>query len=296
MTSRADDPDHTEPPTPPQDTPRAWPSSPVPPGRQRGLLQRLRRVPVLRRVDQSRTLLAAVDQVRQRLPGDPNYGDPLSVSGTDAPGILGQQLASLASRSPSALRELGLGALQVWQAYAASRPQAIGEAEQVVLFTDLGRFSSWTLKVGDAEAIELLRTVSAAVEPLFRQHHGELVKRLGDGLMAVFDDAEDAVAAAIAARDEVDRISLAKGKPRLRAGLHRGRPSKLGNDYFGVDVNVAARVAAAAAPGEVLISNSLVERLDPAHHELRRRRRFRAKGVPTEVTVYTVRPAPSPQP
>ena len=50
-------------------------------------------------------------------------------------------------------------------------------------------------------------------------------------------------------------------RPELRGGIHFGRPRKLGSDYFGVDVNVAARVAAAAGPGEVLISEAVCDQL-----------------------------------
>jgi adenylate cyclase len=69
-----------------------------------------------------------------------------------------------------------------------------------------------------------------------------------------------------------------------------GRPRRLGDDYLGTDVNIAARVAEAAAGGEVLISDSVRERLE--EHGLKlKRRRFKAKGAPTELSVYSVRRA-----
>ena len=69
-----------------------------------------------------------------------------------------------------------------------------------------------------------------------------MVKRLGDGAMAVFSDAEPAVCAAFDAqrRDLQDR---GRGiRPTQRAGVHRGTPRKVKGDFLGVDVNIAARV------------------------------------------------------
>lgn len=242
---------------------------------------------VLGWIDQDPRLLAVADRVRRWLPGDPRYGDPLSVSGAEPQNVLGQQLANLASRKPSALRELGLGALQVWQAYASARPTEVGDADVTVVFTDLGKFSDWTLRVGDRAALGWLREVSAEVEPLITANRGELVKRLGDGLMVVFGDVDGALEFMIAARDAVDALA-GPDRPRMRCGAHLGRPSRLGGDYFGADVNIAARVAGAAAPGEVLVSSTVHDGLDMDRHTLRKRLWFRAKGVPTDIRVYTV--------
>jgi adenylate cyclase len=79
--------------------------------------------------------------------------------------------------------------------------------------------------------------------------------------------------------------------PALRAGLHLGRPSRIGGDYLGVDVNVAARVAEAAHGGEVLVSQTACERLEPDTFELKKLRRFKAKGRPGDLIVYSVKVA-----
>ena len=115
---------------------------------------------------------------------------------------------------------------------------------------------------------------------------GRVVKRLGDGLMAVFEEPHEAVCAAIDAAAAVERIQVGSYRPQMRAGVHLGRPRKLGADFFGVDVNVAARVAAAAGPGEVLVSEAARERLDDEQVALRRKWRFRAKGTPKDLRVY----------
>ena len=239
----------------------------------------------LRRVDRDPLLLAAADWLRDRAPGDRRYGDPLSVGGNSAGDLLGRRLASRPDQ-PSVFRELGMGALQVWQAHADRYPQEPGGRELAVLFTDLAGFSDWTLQAGDETALELLRRVGAEIEPRI-ERRGTVVKRLGDGLMAVFEDPDEALAAAVAARDAVDGVVVDGHRLRLRAGVHVGHPQKLSGDYFGRDVNIAARVAAAAEGGEVLISSPTRDKL-VAPAQLRRRTSFTAKGVPEELNVYTV--------
>ncbi|HVL94935.1 MAG TPA: adenylate/guanylate cyclase domain-containing protein, partial [Solirubrobacteraceae bacterium] len=197
-----------------------------------------------RSVDEHPLLLRLAKAARRRLPGDDRYGDPLSLDGDEAPGLLGQRLALVAAERPSALKEVGFSALQVWQSLSEAQGRGRGDEEVTILFTDLCGFSSWALEVGDAQAVELLRRVANAVETPVRANRGRVVKRLGDGLMAAFADPEDAVAAAAAASAGVATIELDGYRPKLRAGVHVGRPRRLGGDYFGVDVNTAARIAA----------------------------------------------------
>ena len=75
--------------------------------------------------------------------------------------------------------------------------------------------------------------------------------------------------------------------------MHTGNPRKLGGDYLGIDVNIAARVAQKAAAGEILASQSTVALLDPQSVSMRRKRTFallRVKGVPDELEVFAVSP------
>ena len=74
----------------------------------------------------------------------------------------------------------------------------------------------------------------------------------------------------------------------MRAGLHVGRPRRLSGDLFGVDVNIAARLAEQAEPGELLASSAAIEQLPDGRYRTRRRRRFRVKGVPRDVQAFAV--------
>lgn len=237
------------------------------------------------RIDGQEALVGLVRAGRRLLPGDADYGDPLSLVGNEAPQIVGQRVAALTEKRPSALRELGLSAVQVWQGVSEAQGRGQGDRELTILFTDLVEFSDWALEAGDTQTLELLRRVGLAAEPPLKAHGGRIVKRLGDGLMVVFDDPAEAVQAAHEAVAAVEELART-GTPLLRAGLHVGRPRKLGGDYYGVDVNIAARVAAAAGASEVLVSDAAHDRLEADGVSLRRRWRFKAKGAPRSLKVY----------
>jgi class 3 adenylate cyclase len=186
------------------------------------------------------------------------------------------------------VRELGLAGLQLWQSLSEATGRGRGEVELAILFTDLAGFSSWALKAGDAAALELLREVGAAVEGAVLAHQGRIVKRLGDGVMATFLSAEAAVQAALDAQEATRHIELNGYQPRMRAGVHWGRPRKLGGDYLGVDVNIAARVAEAAKADELLVSDVVLGRLADERLHTGRQRRLMADGAPRELHVAAV--------
>ena len=246
-----------------------------------------RAVTALRRLDGNAGVVKAARALRQRLPGDRSYGDPLSVAGDEPPQLIGQRLAASMQARPSAAREVGFGVLQLWQAASEAQGRGRGDRPLAILFVDLVRFSDWALEAGDDAALDLLRQVGRVVDPELTRRGGHIVKRLGDGLMAVFDDAADAVDAALEASEAVRGIRVDGYDPQLRAGIHFGKPRKLGSDYFGVDVNVAARVADAAGPGQVLVSETVRDRLDDAEVSLRRHWRFKAEGTPKGMKVFS---------
>ena len=240
----------------------------------------------LRRTDGQPKLLLAAKAARELLPGDSGYGDPLSTGGSNPSQALGRRLSALTAERPSLLGEIGLSALQVWESISSAGADR-GERELAILFTDLVNFSDWSLEAGDTVAVDLLREVGAAIEPAVTTHGGSVVKRLGDGLMAVFDDPAAAVAAALDAGQGVAAVEVQSYHPQMRAGVHIGCPRQVGGDYLGTDVNIAARVADAASGGEVLVSETVRERLDESALKVKKRR-FKAKGAPRDLAVFSV--------
>src|SRR3954468_968767 len=211
--------------------------------------------------EEAATLGKAARKVREMLPGDAEFGDPLSTAGSDQPQVVGRRLSALTAERPGLLRETGLSALQVWESISEKQGRGRGKERLAVVFTDLAAFSEWALKAGDDEAVRLLREVDCAMEPAMREGGGRVVKRRGDGMMAVFADSGDALDALTDARGRLAEVKADGYEPRFRAGIHVGKPRKLGGDYFGVDVNIAARLAEQASPDEVLVSDAALREL-----------------------------------
>jgi adenylate cyclase len=242
-----------------------------------------------KQIDQSPALVKAAQRAREMLPGDAEFGDPLSTAGSDQPQVVGRRLSALTAERPGLLRETGLSALQVWESISEKQGRGRGKERVAVVFTDLAEFSEWALKAGDDEAVRLLRDVDCAMEPAMRERGGRVVKRMGDGMMAVFADSGEALEALLDARERLSEVKADGYDPRFRAGIHVGKPRKLGGDYFGVDVNVAARVADAAGPGEVLISEAVCGQIGESDVDLRRHWRFKAKGTPSDLKVFSAK-------
>jgi adenylate cyclase len=114
---------------------------------------------------------------------------------------------------------------------------------------------------------------------------GAVVKRLGDGTMAVFPDAPSALAAAREALDAAPHAKVDGYRPVLRAGLHFGSPQPIGSDFIGVDVNVAARLCQAADAGELLMTETVASLADD-DVPIEPRDPGRLPGVPREMRLY----------
>ena len=235
-------------------------------------------------------LMKALKLAREILPGDSRYGDPLSTTGSEPRAVVARRLGDAAKERPSILKEAGLSALQVWEAVAVTDSTKLGDDRLAIVFTDLVGFSDWALEAGDDVALDLLRQVAQAIEPPVVRRRGEVVKRLGDGMMAVFTDADAALAAVLEASERLNDVEVAGYRPRMRAGIHVGTPRRLADDYLGVDVNVAARVADSASGGELLVSGPALDELNPDGYTARKKLMFRAKGVPSDVSVYALKP------
>jgi adenylate cyclase len=255
------------------------------PGRARRLRE------TARNVDSRPQLVATAKFLRRLLPGDDRYGDALSTSGRRMPERIGRMVSDAEPDRPSAARELGLGALQAWQALAEVQGRGRGTVDLAILFTDIVKFSPWALEAGDEAALELLRQVATVEDEAISAHGGSLVKRLGDGAMSVFGSAADAVDAAFDTQRALGGIDVDGYTPAIRAGVHVGRPRKVGGDYLGVDVNIAARVGECAKGGEVLVSDPAHALLDEERFRFGRRRRLREPGAPRDLSVRAVTPA-----
>src|SRR5215203_3594910 len=168
------------------------------------------------RFNRNPKLVEVARRTRERALGDDEFVDLLSTARGRPSDLAAQRLVALRGERPGMLGELGLTALQAWQRLAESQDRGRGKADVAILFTDLVGFSSWALEAGDQAAVRLLREVAEAIEPPVLEQRGEVVKRLGDGLMAAFWDAPSAVEAAFAASERIGAVEIDGHRPQLR--------------------------------------------------------------------------------
>ena len=159
------------------------------------------------------------------------------------------------------------------------------ERPPAICFLDITGYTRLTQEHGDAAAAELAEQLTRLVQRTSLQHGGRPIKWLGDGVMFHFPDPGAGVAAAL----EMVAGIAAAGLPPAHVGLHSGPVLFQEGDYFGQTVNMAARIGDFARPGEVLVSQEMVEatsRSDVAFAEIGP---VELKGVAGPVRLYSAR-------
>ena len=134
-----------------------------------------------------------------------------------------------------------------------SRP-ALPSGTAVILFADIADSTALTERLGDAAFREKARDLDAALRTAIREHVGTPIegKLLGDGVLAVFTSARQAIEAALACGHSGDEAGLP-----LHLGLHAGDVIREENNVYGGAVNIASRISGLSAPGEVLVSETV---------------------------------------
>jgi adenylate cyclase len=123
-----------------------------------------------------------------------------------------------------------------------------------VLFADVVESTALYRRLGDVEALNVINAVISELKAVLPHHQGRLVKTLGDAVMCLFPDADCAVEAAVDMQHAVAALNPAGEQMQIRVGLHTG-PVVIGSeDVYGDTVNVAAYLADAATPGQILIA------------------------------------------
>jgi class 3 adenylate cyclase len=143
-----------------------------------------------------------------------------------------------------------------------------------VLFTDIVGSTEHARMLGDQRWRELLDRHDEATRRLVDQEGGRLIKRTGDGVLAVFDGPGRGIRCALALRAELRASGI-----EIRAGLHTGEVDLRSDDGGGIAVHIAARVMAAAAPGEVLVSRTVQELVVGSGITLEDRGTYTLKGL-----------------
>jgi class 3 adenylate cyclase len=150
-----------------------------------------------------------------------------------------------------------------------------------VLFADIVGSTARAAALGDRSWRELLETFYARVREVLHQYRGREINTSGDGFLATFDGPARAVRCASAIRDTVRSLNL-----EVRCGLHTGECELVGNDISGIAVHTGARVAALAAPGEVLVSQTVRDLVAGSGLVLEEYGTYTLKGVPNEWRLF----------
>jgi class 3 adenylate cyclase len=152
--------------------------------------------------------------------------------------------------------------------------------ERTVLFADLRGSTALYETLGNADATAVVTDAVGALVAVVAAHGGEVVKTLGDGLMAVFEQPRQALDAADRMHDTLEQL-IARGRRRvsapglndlrLQVGMAHGEVVEMNGDCFGDAVNVAARLLDHAGDDETLVTAQVL-----AGFESSRQRRFRS--------------------
>jgi class 3 adenylate cyclase len=156
-------------------------------------------------------------------------------------------------------------------------------AEATFLFADIAGFTALTEAHGDEHAVQLVEEFANAVQAELPRVDGEHVKTVGDALMLRVPDPADAVHLALWITHNAMSGHQA---PSVRVGGNHGSAIERSGDYFGATINVAARVSALAAGGEVLVTGqmaALAPDLEGVLYESRGRQVLRNVAEPVEI-------------
>ena len=150
-----------------------------------------------------------------------------------------------------------------------------------VLFTDIVASTEKVAELGDARWRELVERHHAVVRQQLSRFRGREVDTAGDGFFATFDGPIRAIRCAHAIVESVRQLGI-----EVRAGLHTGECEVVGDKIAGIAVNIGARIAAQAKPGEVLVSSTVKDLVAGSDLQFDERGITELKGIPGSWRLY----------
>lgn len=167
----------------------------------------------------------------------------------------------------------------------------------VILFSDIEESTALNERIGDRAWVKLIAAHDKMIHELVERRSGHVVKSQGDGFMVAFARAEQALRCAIDIQDALHREAKRKRRNgiRVRIGIHMGRSVRRGDDLFGRNVAMAARVAGQAAGGEILVSQPVHDAVgDCDGIGFDHGRDVELKGFSGSYRLFAVEPVPDP--
>jgi adenylate cyclase len=164
----------------------------------------------------------------------------------------------------------------------AGRLQARPAAPPAIAFVDLSGFTTLTMEHGDEVAADVAGRLQSLADDAARGSGGRVVKLLGDGVLLRFGAAAEAIRSVLGLVADVE----AAGLPPAHAGIAAGLVVMRDGDVYGQTVNLAARIAGHAGPGQVLVDEGAVIALPAGTATFAPLGRVRLKGIPDEVGLW----------
>jgi class 3 adenylate cyclase len=161
-----------------------------------------------------------------------------------------------------------------------------------VMFTDIYGSTAYFEKFGDIAGLALVRECNDLLRGVIEKYGGRVLKTIGDAVMAVFDNCDESIRAAITIQRRLRQANAVRKKEdemRVRIGLHHGIGIVKSDDVFGDVVNVASRVESIALPEQIVISDSLRRQISPAQFDIVFLGSFRLKGKSEDRDLFLVR-------
>ena len=168
--------------------------------------------------------------------------------------------------------------------------KASAQGVVVVMFTDLVGSTKMTQELGDVGAQQVVRTHNAIVRNALAAYHGREVKHTGDGIMAVFSNAANAVASTMVIQQELSKHNGVQGNlpVKVRIGLNAGAAVQEEDDFFGTTVQLSARVCDKADAEQIFITQSVRDLVTGHSIQFRDAGNFDMKGIDKPVPVFEV--------
>ncbi|HJQ77117.1 MAG TPA: adenylate/guanylate cyclase domain-containing protein [Acidimicrobiia bacterium] len=153
---------------------------------------------------------------------------------------------------------------------------------ETAVFADLSGYTELTEEAGDDAAAEVAVTFAQLAGEVAARHGGDVVKLLGDGVFLRFEDPDQAVLASL----DLVESTAGRGLPEAHIGVNSGPMLYDQGDYFGRTINLAARIASQAGPGQVYLGESVTEIVSANGFELTEVGEFDLKGISTPVRIH----------
>jgi adenylate cyclase len=258
-------------------------------------------VVLAQQVAQARTEAAELREALAREQETPR--GPRTVQAAHAAGLAMKTVVETATR----MREQGVRGmllssiddLAAWAMEDRNEIERVASADGTVtmMFSDIENSTSLNSELGDEEWVKLLEAHDRLLHTYVNRYRGHVVKSQGDGYMVVFPTPDLAIGAslgiqrALSAKRQRSR-RLRRTPIRVRIGLHTGTAIEREGDYFGRNVAMAARVAAMADGGEILVTGEIAEELaDATEYRFVEDDTVELKGLPGEHRLWLVEAA-----